>query len=64
MKPREMKEMPLEELRRLLLENRQELFNLRFQRVSHQLDNVMRLRQVRREVARLLTVISEREKRG
>ena len=64
MKAREMREQSLAELHRLLQQHRQELFNLRFQQVSHQLDNVMRLRQVRKEVARLLTVITEREKKG
>ena len=62
MRAGEMREQALPELRRLLQQRREELFNLRFQRVSHQLDNVMRLRQVRQEIARLLTVIGEQEK--
>jgi large subunit ribosomal protein L29 len=38
----------------------QELFNLRFQRAAGQLPNVNRLREVRREIARVMTVLRER----
>ena len=64
MRPPEMRQQSLPELRRLLQQHRQELFNLRFQQVSHQLDNVMRLRRVKKEIARLLTVLAEREKKA
>lgn len=43
---------------------RQELFNLRFQHVTGQLDNYARLRQVRRDVARINTLLREREIRA
>lgn len=44
-----------------LTENKEELFNLRFQSATGQLDNHARLRQVRREIARLYTIMRERE---
>ncbi len=44
-----------------LAETKSELFNLRFQHVTGQLDNHARLSQVRREVARLATLLRERE---
>jgi large subunit ribosomal protein L29 len=63
-RPSELREQPLAELHRLLQQNRQELFNLRFQLVSHQLDNPMRLRRLKKEIARLLTIIGARERKG
>jgi large subunit ribosomal protein L29 len=44
-----------------LSEARRELFNLRFQRATGQLDNYARLSDVRREVARISTLLRERE---
>ena len=41
--------------------NKEELFNLRFQLATGQLDNPMRIRQVRHDVARILTILRERE---
>jgi large subunit ribosomal protein L29 len=63
-KAAELRELPDQELRARLDAAKEELFNLRFQLATGQLDNPMRLRQVRREVARILTVIRERELRG
>ena len=45
------------ELETRLAEAKQELFNLRFQIVTGQLDNSARLRAVRRDIARILTVL-------
>jgi len=42
-------------------EAKEELFNLRFQHVTGQLDNTARLADLRRDVARMLTVLRERE---
>lgn len=42
-------------------ESRQELFNLRFQLVTGQLDNSARISAVRREIARIATILRERE---
>jgi len=49
------------ELEHRLAEAKQELFNLRFQIVTGQLDNSARLRTVRRDIARILTVLREKE---
>jgi len=49
------------ELEGRLTESRKELFNLRFQLATGQLDNSARIRDVRKEVARILTVLRERE---
>lgn len=49
------------EIARRLDEAHHELFNLRFQRATGQLKNTTRLSQVRREVARLRTIMRERE---
>ena len=49
------------ELETRLVESRKELFNLRFQLATGQLDNSARVRDVRREVARILTVLRDRE---
>jgi large subunit ribosomal protein L29 len=49
------------ELEHRLTEAKQELFNLRFQIVTGQLDNSARLRTVRRDIARILTVLREKE---
>ena len=40
-----------------------EIFNLRFQRASGQLENTARVRQVRRDIARIKTVLGERSRR-
>jgi large subunit ribosomal protein L29 len=41
-----------------------EIFNLRFQRASGQLENTARVRQVRREIARIKTILGERQRRA
>jgi large subunit ribosomal protein L29 len=50
-----------DELQTRLKESKEELFNLRFQVATGQLDNNRRLRQVRHEIARVYTVMRERE---
>jgi len=50
-----------EELGHHLAERRQELFNLRFQSVTGALENSARLKLAKREIARILTVVNERE---
>ncbi len=57
----ELRNLSDEEMVERLAEARSELFNLRFQHVTGQLDNHARLSQVRREVARLATLLRERE---
>jgi len=50
-----------DELEHRLSERRQELFNLRFQAVTGALENNARLKLTKREIARILTVVNERE---
>lgn len=57
----QLRELSDEELASRLAEARQELFNLRFQHATGQLDNTARLGQVRREIARIQTLLRERE---
>ena len=57
----ELRELPDDELRQKLAEGKEELFNLRFQIVTGQLDDPRRIKQVKRETARVLTVLRERE---
>jgi large subunit ribosomal protein L29 len=57
----ELRELPDDELRQKLAEGKEELFNLRFQIVTGQLDDPRRIKQVKREIARVLTVLRERE---
>ena len=59
--PGELRELTEEELTDRLRESKEELFNLRFQMATGQLDNNRRLRTVRREIARIYTVLRERE---
>ncbi len=61
MKASELRELSDTELDEKLDEYKEELFNLRFQNVTGQLDNPRRLKQVRHEIARVLTVQRERE---
>jgi large subunit ribosomal protein L29 len=63
-RPGELRELPEAELHARLDTAKEELFNLRFQLATGQLDNPMRIKEVRREVARILTVITERELAG
>lgn len=58
---KELRELTLAELDQKLLEARHELFNLRFQVATGKQDNSARLGQVRREIARVSTLLRERE---
>lgn len=60
-KARELRDLSREELLRKLDDLKTELFNLRFQKAVGQLGNPMRIRQVRKDIARVLTVLRERE---
>ena len=61
MKARDIRELSNDDLRVNLNENRTELFNLRFQMATSQLDNTSRITVVKKDIARLLTEIRERE---
>ena len=60
-RPSELRELSDEDLEHRLAERRQELFNLRFQSVTGSLENSARLKLTKREIARILTVVHERE---
>ncbi|MFN3075715.1 MAG: 50S ribosomal protein L29 [Alphaproteobacteria bacterium] len=53
-----------DELAAQLLELKKEQFNLRFQKASGQLENTARVRVVRREIARIRTIVGERNRRA
>jgi large subunit ribosomal protein L29 len=61
MKARELADLDTDELEAKLAEAKEELFNLRFQNVTGQLDNPHRLREVRKDIARVLTAMRQRE---
>lgn len=61
MKAAELRELSFEELGEKLAEAKEEAFNLRFQFATNQLDNTARLAEVRRDVARIATVMREME---
>jgi large subunit ribosomal protein L29 len=60
-KARETRELSDDALERRIVEAKEEMFNLRFQHATGQLDNSARLGEVRRDAARLLTIQRERE---
>ena len=60
-RPSELRDVDEDELATRLTEARQELFNLRFQHVTGQLDNYARLGQIRKDIARINTILRERE---
>ena len=60
-RPSELRELSDDDLDHRLAERRQELFNLRFQSVTGALENAARLKLTKREIARILTVQTERQ---
>ena len=60
-KAAELRELPDDELVTRMEAGKEELFNLRFQLATGQLDNPARMKQVRHDVARIATVLRERE---
>jgi len=61
MKVKELRELTDTELSKKLNDNKDELFKLRFQMATGQLDNPIKLQEVRRKIARVKTIIRERE---
>ena len=61
MKAGELRTKSEDELKDSLLGLRKEAFNLRFQRASGQLENTARIREVRRDIARIKTVLNQRQ---
>ena len=58
---RELRDLGEQDLLERLESSKEELFNLRFQLATGQLDNPMRIKQLRHEIAQILTVLRERE---
>jgi large subunit ribosomal protein L29 len=61
LRARDLRDMTDDELEQALADRRQELFNLRFQSATGALENPARLKLAKREIARILTVRTERE---
>ncbi|MBS4197871.1 MULTISPECIES: 50S ribosomal protein L29 [Lederbergia] len=61
MKANEIRDLTTAEIEQNVKSLKEELFNLRFQLATGQLENTARLREVRKEIARMKTVIRERE---
>ncbi len=59
MKAKDFREMSTEELNTKLVDLKKELFNLRFQSAINQLENPMRIKAVKKDIARILTVLKE-----
>jgi large subunit ribosomal protein L29 len=60
----EFRDRTIDELRQAEADMRKELFNLRFQQATGEIQNPMRIRAVRKDIARVLTVIGEKQRQG
>ncbi len=60
-KAAELRDLPEDELLARIESSKEELFNLRFQLATGQLDNPTRLKQIRHDIARIATVLRERQ---
>lgn len=56
------REMTPDEVSQRIIDLKEELFNLRFRNSTRQLDNPLRIREVRRDLARLMTILNEHER--
>lgn len=61
MKASEIRDMSIEEMRQKVLDLNEELFNLRFQHGTGQLENPQKMKQTKRDIARIRTIIRENE---
>ena len=61
MRTKEVRELSQNEMRQRILDLRQELFNLRFQAATGRIEKPARLRTIRRDIARLKTVLKEKD---
>ena len=59
---KELKSQSVADLKAQLVDAKKELFNLRFQNATNQLDNTSRIKEVRKNIARIQTVITEKAK--
>lgn len=60
-KTSEIRDLPVDEIVQRLADTKEELFNLRFQNATGQIDNYSRLGELKRDIARLKTVLRDRE---
>ncbi len=60
MKPSELKAMTIEELIKKEQDLRKELFNLRFQQATGEIENPLRIRAVKKDIAKVLTIMTEK----
>lgn len=58
---KEIRELPIPELQKNIADKKEELFNLRFQHSINQLDNPMKIVETKKTIARLLSVLHEKE---
>jgi large subunit ribosomal protein L29 len=63
MKARDLADMSVDELNQMERDLKRKLFNLRFQRVTSELDNTAELGKTRKDIARVLTVMKQKENR-
>jgi len=64
MKISELRELTNEEINKKLQDSQEELFNLRFQKSMNRLENGNKLKDVKKDIARMKTLLTERELRG
>ncbi len=64
MKITDLREMTSDELSQKLHDSQEELFNLRFQNSTNRLENANKLKDVKKDIARMKTLLTERELRG
>lgn len=62
MKAAELRETTVDELRKKEQDLRKELFNLRFQQATGEIENPMRIRAIKKNIAKILTVITEKNR--
>jgi len=63
-KPNEIREMSVEDLKTRIDELTRERFNLRFRSATESIENPMRFRDIRRDIARMQTILREKEANG
>ena len=64
MKPNEIRDMAVDDLKTKIDELTRERFNLRFRSATESIDNPMRFRDLRRDIARMQTILREKEANG
>lgn len=62
MKPSELREITIDDLMQKEQDLRKELFNLRFQQATGEIENPMRIRSIKKDIARVLTIITEKKR--